>query len=200
MTSFKIEWKYDGNEASLPQREMPANTVPFKEPQNMKKLAIVLNVASIFVALITITVLFIRGGLFAFSYVGAILSMVCLIPHEFLHGICFKEDVTMYNNLKQGMLFVISLEDLSRGRFVFLSLLPNIVFGFIPYILFLIFPSLKILGTLGAISIAGGVGDYMNVYNCLTQVPKGGLTFLSGIHSYWYMPEEKKSGRRLTIS
>ena len=190
MTSFKMQWKYDGKESSLPQREMPANAVAFKEPQNMKKLAIVLNVASIFIAVITMTILFLRGGLFAFSFVGALLSMVCLVPNEFLHGICFKEDVTMYNNLKQGMLFVISLEDMSRARFVFLSLLPNIVFGFIPYILFLIFPSLKILGTLGAISIAGGVGDYMNVYNCLTQVPKGGLTFLSGIHSYWYMPEE----------
>ena len=32
-------------------------------------------------------------------------------------------------------------EDMSRGRFVFMSLLPNIVFGFVPYIVGLMVPS-----------------------------------------------------------
>ena len=40
------------------------------------------------------------------------------------------------------------------------------------------------------ISFPMGIGDYYNVFNCLTQVPKGGLVYMSGMHSYWYLPEE----------
>ena len=70
-----------------------------------------------------------------------------------------------------------------------MSLAPNIVFGFIPLILFFIFPSVPFLGVFGAISIGCGAGDYMNVINALTQMPKGALTYLYGFHSYWYMPQ-----------
>ena len=90
--------------------------------------------------------------------------------------------------LKQGMLFVIGPEDMSKGRFIFMSLLPNIVFGFIPFALFLICPELRLLGTFGMLSIASGAGDYLNVFNALTQMPKDSLTYLSEFHSYWYLP------------
>ena len=91
-----------------------------------------------------------------------------------------------------GMLFVVGIEDMSKARFVFMSLLPNLVFGWIPYILFLIHPQWMFLGVLGAISIPMGIGDYYNVYNCLTQVPKGALVYLSGMHSYWYVSDGKE--------
>ncbi len=35
-------------------------------------------------------------------------------------------------------------------------------------------------------SIAMGFGDYINVFNALTQRPNGGKTYLNGFHSYWY--------------
>ena len=47
------------------------------------------------------------------------------------------------------------------------------------------------LGSLGAFSIAAGAGDYYNVFNALTQMPKGARTYMHGMHSYWYMPEQK---------
>ena len=118
------------------------------------------------------------------------LYLLSLVPHEFLHGLCFRGDVYMYQNLKHGMLFVVGPERMSKGRFIFMSLLPNIVFGFIPFALFLIDPKLRILGTFGLISIASGAGDYINVYNALTQMPRGAWTYLYGFHSYWYLPEE----------
>ena len=33
-----------------------------------------------------------------------------------------------------------------------------------------------------------GFGDYMNVFNALTQMPRGARTYLYGFHSYWYQP------------
>ena len=98
--------------------------------------------------------------------------------------------VYMYTNLKQGMLFVVGQENMSKTRFCLMSLLPNIIFGFIPFIIYMINPTLEILGELGAFSIAAGVGDYLNVFNALTQMPKGAKTYLSGMHSYWYLPEK----------
>lgn len=185
--------KYDGNEENLPKREHPQNYVPFKEPQDMRKLAIIVNGISI--ALIVILMIpFIWLG---HSYIGEnslwmalgfLASMVTFIPHEFLHAICFKGDVYMYSNLSKGMMFVVGTEDLSKARFVFLSLLPNLVFGVMPFIVFLVAPQITFLGAFGISCISMGAGDYMNVFNALTQMPKGAKTYLSGMHSFWYIP------------
>ena len=37
-------------------------------------------------------------------------------------------------------------------------------------------------------AIASGAGDYVNVYHCATQVPSDGITYMSGMHTYWYRP------------
>ncbi len=81
---------------------------------------------------------------------------------------------------------VVGTEDMSRSRFVSMSMLPNLIFGFIPFIIFLFIPSLLELGILGACAIGMGAGDYYNVFNCLTQVPRGAKVYMSGLHSYWY--------------
>ena len=62
-------------------------------------------------------------------------------------------------------------ETMSKGRFIFMSLLPSIVFGFIPFILCMLFPALYILGAFGALSIAWS-RDFYNVYNAATQMPR----------------------------
>ena len=181
------------SEADLPVRGHPVGYVPFREMDDMKKLALFLNLLSIPLLVLTVVGVILRGLPYVrenslMMAVGMILPMLCLFPHELLHAICFRGEVELWTNLKMGMLFVIGTEDMSRARFVFLSMLPNLVFGFIPYVLFLLHPRWVLLGIMGAISIPMGIGDYYNVYNCLTQVPKGGLVYLSGMHSYWYLP------------
>lgn len=44
------------------------------------------------------------------------------------------------NNLSQGLVFVVGTEDMSKFRFIWMCLCPNIFLGLIPYIIFLIFP------------------------------------------------------------
>ena len=92
--------------------------------------------------------------------------------------------------VKNGMLFVVAPEDISKSHFIVMSLMPNLIFGFVPFLLYLIFPQLGFLGILGATSIPMGIGDYYNIINALTQMPKGARTYLHGFHSYWYLPEE----------
>ena len=181
--------KYSGRESDLPQREHPDGYVPFREPQDMKKMAIILNIVSLIIIAAFYLLIVLRAQKAIWNIWGILLSLICTIPHEFLHGICFKETVYMYTSLKQGMLFVVGPEDMTKTRFVFMSLLPNIVFGLVPYLCFMINPELEVLGMMGLFSLSMGAGDYMNVYHAITQMPKGALTYLSGFHSFWYLKE-----------
>ena len=180
--------KFDGDVNSIPHGEHKPGAVKFKEPEDPKKLGIIANGIAIAIIFITLAGVIIRSGIKSFGFEGVLISYLTLIPHELLHAICFKGEVYFYTNLKNGMLFVTGPEDMSKGRFVFMSLLPNIVFGFIPYILFMINPQLKILGGLGAMCISMGAGDYLNCFNAITQMPKGARTYIHGFNSYWYMP------------
>lgn len=179
--------KYTSN-TKLPEREHPEGYVKFREPDDMTQLAKIATAISIAILVICWAASFLITGVFACNVIGALLSLVTMVPHEFLHAIWFREDVYMYQNLKQGMLFVIGTEDMSKARFVAMSLCPNVIFGLIPYLVFLVNPAQTMLGTLGILALSMGAGDFMNVFNALTQVPRGGKVYLSGMNSFWYMP------------
>ena len=188
---FHYEGKYDGNEAALPRRKRhEPYAQQFKEMENMKKLAIFANILAVVILIvlfIPVVIKFRIGTFSASSLIWFILPLLVLFPHELLHAVCFKEDVYMYTNLKQGLMFVIGPESMTKSRFIFMSLLPNIVFGLIPYLAGLIFGHGG-LAAFGAITTAMGAGDYYNVFNAATQMPKGSRTYMYGFHSFWYMP------------
>lgn len=180
--------KFTGDVESLPHGEHKPGAVKFKEPEDPKKLAWIANGLALAMYVVLFLIFFMRGEFDSYSVLGCVLALLSVFPHEFLHGICFKENVYLYTNLKQGMLFVVGPEDMSKGRFIFMSLFPNLVFGFIPFILYLINPQLNVSGSFGLIAIPMGAGDYLNVFNAVRQMPKGARTYLYGFHSYWYMP------------
>lgn len=185
-------------EQQLPHRTVEG-AVPFREPQTMEELSKKMSRISLVILLIISFVTGIVAGTAHVNFFGSwgqiglglACSLAVMIPHEFIHAICFKGEVELFENLSQGMLFVIGTEDMSRARFVFMSLLPSIVFGVLPYAVFLIHPSFVFGAVLGGLSLAAGAGDYYNVWNALRQVPKNGMIFLSGMHSFWYIPKQK---------
>ena len=182
--------KYNLDPDSLPSNGHQPGAVPFKEAKDSKTLGIIANAIALLLAVPLMVAVWLRCGTdFLAVLIGAALSMLILFPHELLHAVCFKGDVYLYTNLKQGTLFVVGPETMSKGRFIFMSLLPNIVFGFIPFAAAMIFPKLSFLGFFGALSISAGAGDYYNVFNALTQMPKGARTYLHKFNSFWYMPE-----------
>ena len=187
--------KYDLNPESLPHGEHKPGAVKFKEAESSKQMAIIGNVLAVVLMIVFAIPAVWRARPYIADSVwqmplGCFASLVTLFPHEFLHAICFKEDVYLYTNMKQGMLFVVGPETMSKGRFIFMSLLPNLVFGFLPYIIGMIFPQLGFFLALGCLSIGMGAGDYYNVFNALRQMPKGAKTYLYQFNSYWYMPED----------
>ncbi|MFI3142223.1 MAG: DUF3267 domain-containing protein [Clostridia bacterium] len=182
---------YDNNPDSLPHGEHKPNAVALKESKNNKKLSILSNLGCVFIIAIL-------GGLGLVRYwnhiqifpiiLGVYASIMTLIPHELLHAICFKEDVYIYANRKQGMLFLVGAETMSKQRFIFMSLLPNIIFGFIPYIISMIFPNLIFLMTFSAFCIGLGFGDYYNAYKAITEMPKGARRYSYKCEAFWYLP------------
>lgn len=192
---FHYAGKFDGNIENLPKREHHPGAVPFKEPKSVKTMSLIANLGSLVIMIFLAIpyIIFLKSYLIENAIwlsVGAVCSMLTLFPHELLHAVCFKEDVYMYVALSKGMMFVVGNEDMSKGRFIFMSLLPNIVFGIIPYIIGLVFPNLVVLGFMGLICTGMGMGDYFNVFNAVTQMPKGAKTYLCGFNSYWYKEDE----------
>lgn len=191
---FHYAGKYDGNPESLPTGEHRPGAVKFKEAETSGKLAVISTV-------ISLVVLVLAGALMLWRclpyvgespngyLIGLVLSIVCMVPHEMLHALCFKGDVYMYSNLRQGMLFVIGPEDMSKGRFIFMSLLPALVLGVLPMAIALVDPRQIWAAVFGVFSFSMASGDFYNVFNALTQMPKGSRTYLHGFNSYWYLPE-----------
>lgn len=186
--------KYDMNLDELPKREPVPNAVPFDEAQDTKALSKITTVWSLILLVAFGVIAFFRCREFLhftslFSiYLAFLCSFLTLLPHELLHALCFKKDVYLYTHFRRGMCFIIGTESMSKARFIFLSLLPNILFGFLPYLVGMFIPKCVFITAFGLACISMGCGDYYNVYNALKQMPKGSRTYMSGFHSYWYMP------------
>ena len=188
---FHYAGKYLGDEADLPQRNpMPAGTVAFREPEDTRTLAVVASVIALVLIVVLWALLWVRTARPVYSFAGLALAFVAMVPHELLHAIWFKEDVFMYTNLREGMLFVVGTEDMGRGRFVWMCMAPAVVLGIVPLVIWSAHPApgLDWLGIFGLFSFSMASGDFINVFNALTQVPRNARIFLSGMHSYWYVP------------
>ena len=131
MTRFHFAGRYNDDPNSLITHEHEPGYVPFKEAQTMNKLAVVMNGIAIIITFIVLALYYFLAKA-PLNILGLIASIIVLVPHEFLHAICFEGDVYMYENLRKGMLFVVGPGTFSKAGFIFMSMLPNIVFGFIP--------------------------------------------------------------------
>ena len=160
--------KFNLDPDSLPQADHKPGAVEFKEADSMKKLSVIANTVACIILVILGAAAFFRIVPVAepksatITWFAALLgSIVIIFPHELLHALCFKKDVYLYTNLKQGMLFVIGM----------------------------IFPKFIFMTMFGMICTSMGAGDYYNVFNAIRQVPKNGRVYMSGMRSYWYVEE-----------
>jgi len=188
----------------LPESVLPPNAVKFKEPNSM----IVTNM----VALLFLIPACAGIWLFErFSYLiygvsdnkttllGITAAFLFIIIHELLHAVCFGKNakVEMYVSFKHLMAFVTSNQPVTKARFIFLSLFPNLVLGWIPLAIWTVLPYNEVysnhLYTFAYISIIFGVGDYLNMFNAIRQMPNGSMQQISGMNSYWFMPQSEQS-------
>lgn len=191
--------KFSGNAEDIPHGAHKPGAVKFKEAEDPKQMGKTANAWALGISLVCMAAYSCRaisaglqgsgGGQWL---LGLLLFALSLFPHELLHGLCFREDVYLYTDLRHGLLFVTGPEDMSKGWFVFMSLLPSLVFGLIPFAVGMLWPRMVALGVWGALALGAGAGDYYNVFHALTQMPKGARTYLYQFNSWWYLPEKTR--------
>ncbi|HIS50982.1 MAG TPA: DUF3267 domain-containing protein [Candidatus Gallacutalibacter pullistercoris] len=200
---MKLVWKgrYQGEE-QLPKAILPAGCIQYQEPDSLEEL----NRAAarmIFWPLLAAGIALLLRWLFwgapgwrdSIHLGGAVLALLFLLPHELLHAVAYPRGAVceFWASLRDGCLFVVSLCPVSRTRFLYISLLPALVLGVLPLILWVCLPQAGgLLFTTGALHLTACVGDFLNVKNTILQVPKGAMIQQSGLHSYWYLPEKSK--------
>ncbi len=180
----------------LPQSLLPKNAVKFKEPTNSfsSNLCGILCIIPMFLLMNIIVEYFLNVSLLdiRFNIYGLVLAFLMMLPHEYLHGICFPRNaqVNIYY-LSKFIAFATScIEPISKKRYIWMNLCPNLFLGFIPFILWLFFfndmPIGNTIFTFSLICTSFGAMDYVNIINAIIQMPVKSYQQLSGIHSYWF--------------
>jgi len=145
-------------------------------------------------AMITMLSYMLHGGHtgIGFSWLGLVASFAAMIPHEYLHAICFGKgaEVEMYFLPQSGNMAVTSAQAISKRRFIFMSLFPGIVLGWVPLLIWAALPYNALGRPLFTYSIIAaavhGAGDNFGVYNVVRQVPKGSMMQMSGNNPHWF--------------
>ncbi len=193
------------NATDLPEFDLPANAVQFKEPETVK--GFFRRAMFLYSIPLIAFVLAIRGAEIRLweTYVpwepcdllGCLIALLLLVPHELLHAVCFPKEAEVYLYFCSQGAMVTCKEPLSKRRFIFMSLLPLIILGILPMLIWLVMPPAQFSSdflftfyTVAAINTLGCCGDLMNVYNAMRQVPNDALVQMSGIHTYWFATDE----------
>ena len=124
------------------------------------------------------------------------INLLLVLLHELIHAFAAPRhhEKQIWAYLDQGAMFVFFPEPLSKARFIWVSLAPNLLLAFIPWAILLIVaaavPTYAFWWTFLVFFVLslGGIGDYANIWHTLRQVPKGGQIHSYGIHSYWTPP------------
>ncbi|MEG2540046.1 MAG: DUF3267 domain-containing protein [Clostridium sp.] len=205
MYNIKYMGKYEREEQLL-TGELDPRAVKYDEPDSISEI---FNMgfklfSPVFIAIFVL--IFIRVRFWSVSIwdinfvnlglalvVGFVLQIAFIAVHEILHAVSFprKARKEVWVKPSEFVAFVYSSAIVSKVRFIWMSLCPNIILGFIPYLLWMLgifgFGSLlsNIVIITAMFNIMSGVGDYLNVYLTIKQVPKGGFVQSYGLHSYW---------------
>jgi len=203
------------NEEQLPRGELPQNAVKFNEAGSLDELTkaiIPLTILLISIVGVAVLVSFLIHGTLPFGIpseanfpnividvtrgigIAVVIFFATMVPHELLHAVAFGKGhvVEMFIAPKQMAMFVLSTSPMTKRRFIFLSLFPNIVLAWIPLIVLVVLSPGGMTGNVllwyCLFAMTSGAGDYMNVYNTIRQMPKGSMHQLHGFNSYWFMP------------
>ena len=187
-------------------KPLPEGSVMFKEPETSDKafalgaiIAGPLVLAMMLGGFVRIVKAFgMPHGLKFGSFVIAFLiALVCICVsqyiHEYIHAFTFPKEIKkqIYVMPQNQMLFVYIEEPVPKIGFLISVLSPALILGILPFASWFFFaPMLSIPVSFGiltyCICMTGcALGDYLNAYNCIRQVPKGGKVFNRGWHSYW---------------
>ncbi|MDR5659252.1 DUF3267 domain-containing protein [Serpentinicella sp. ANB-PHB4] len=201
---MKLKWKGRYKDPSqLEKGNLPEHAIKFNEPDSLGKFSLVSGVFVIPIFIIGALTTVIKTGIegaspnVGLNFYAFIASYFAIGVHELLHAIVFPKDaeVELWYAPKNLAAFVHSTYPVSKRRFILLCLLPSLVLGFLPLAVWVFIPSYlsiaNFIYSFAIFELLGCTGDFLNVYNTYTQMPKDAMTQASGFHSYWYVEWEE---------
>lgn len=201
---MRLVWKGKCDTISqIAESVLPQGAVRFKEPETPLALNLAACIFILPVLALVVGAMIAKSAIVpSYSFVGIgslwgiLLALAMVMPHELLHAVCFPRDAEaqIWYSPKNLIAFVYSPAPVTKGRFIFLSLFPSLIFGLLPLALWIFIPSQNArlsesVLAFAACGLFSGAGDYLNVYNAIVQMPRRTMTQLSGFHSYWFYPQ-----------
>lgn len=127
------------------------------------------------------------------NLIAIITWIIMVFVHELLNVLAFPKRMSteVWFSVKYGTGFVIFNGEVSKYRFLFMSLLPNILLGILPLLVWLIFPfkddfNSTFVFTLSYIGAMIGFMDYARSINVIRKVPSNAVISMSEGILYWY--------------
>ncbi len=207
MWNIEFKGKIKGDIEQISSGEpLPEGSVPFVEPDSSDKafalgLLFAVPILLLMIVLAIIRILNVYGKPSVVSFesfiIPQLIALVLLFLfqyiHEYIHAFLFPKYIKkqIYVMPENKMLFVYCEDCITKKNFIIVLLGPAVLLGILPYVTWLAFAqNFSFLVTFSIIMyslgmVASAVGDYLNVYNTIRQVPKDGKVFNRGFHSYW---------------
>lgn len=194
---MKIENKGVINTYREAERPVSENAVKYIDPEAMehegKGTAFYCIMAMIFPIIIFSVKYAMIGEIpLMFSIAGIAIGCVLSLPREILRGLCFPKGSTteLYQMIKPPRMFVTCNIPMSKGRFVFVNMVPGIMLGIVPLMVWLFISPYTYLArtlfSIGFISIIAGGRDYMNILKTIVRVPPFSGILMSGAKIYYF--------------
>ena len=123
--------KYNGEIEEFESSKNIVNATKYKEADTVEEMAKIITLPANIIQLVLLLIVFLIVGFDNFDNTLLLLilsffvSLLTMVPHELLHGICYKNKFYLYTNLKQLMLFVVGEDHMSKWKFIFMCMLPN---------------------------------------------------------------------------
>lgn len=206
---MKIARKLPKSNPNLHLNLITENWIPMKEPKNLISAILLSIPLMIIAASISIFIIYIFSSIslsefgittngYAFTiYLSDILWLVLmLVMHELIHLIFipnFIKSEKTYVGLTLVGGFVFTEEEISKSRYIIITIAPFVIISLILPLVLSVFglltTTLKFLIILNSL---GSSVDLLNLILVIKQVPKNAILKSNGPYTYWRILKNKK--------
>lgn len=190
---MKLKWKGKlSEENAFVYPDLPEDAKPFSDSKSSWQM--ILLIAPVLVmAYIGIQIrlkyvdeiMFSRGALFC----GVALAIPFLFIHELLHAICCPRGSIVNVYWSTAGISLIPTCPIKKQRYIIMALLPTLVLGIIPFLIWLFIPAMD--ATIGSIifafsigSLSMSIGDMFNVLIALKKMNHDSYLITSAMQVY----------------
>ncbi len=187
---MKIKWigKYDGN--NLPAVDVGADARELPQATG-KSVIMLIPIALLFACCVYMKKTYLGGV--AFSKVdwmaGLGIALLFFPVHELIHAASFPSGSKVILFYTMQGLGTTCVSPMTRNRFIVVNLLPSLILGIVPLIIYMIVPSSygfasTVLCVFSFVHLGGGYVDYWNIVHLL-KLPVDARIQISGSKIYW---------------